>query len=345
MRTLPLWTLPLALLLAAPAHAEPRALIIHEYGDNWEWSCDKQSAILTEVVKRKIPFDHINAKEIGSRDLSPYNMIFLSSCQSDTVYEQWNKYRDRYADWVALGGFLAIHGAWDCMAKGPPLPPGKEPKITKSYVSKGKVDESHPLMKGVGQPAEGNLLAHESYAATGDPNDIPLIVDEETQFVAYFVRPHGAGTITYGGLTFECYAPCGSCGFGDAGQVLLNEIELGSQACDLDGDGVGDPPCCLDDDGDGVCNEDDLCPGYDDRVDDDRDGVPDACDPLRVDSDGDGVPDPIDPDSAYDGADGHATADGPSSYGFGCHSGAPAAPAGLAATLALALAALGRRRR
>ncbi len=34
-----------------------------------------------------------------------------------------------------------------------------------------------------------------------------------------------------------------------------------------------------DDDGDGVCNNDDTCPGFDDNLDDDGDGIPNDCDP------------------------------------------------------------------
>lgn len=41
-----------------------------------------------------------------------------------------------------------------------------------------------------------------------------------------------------------------------------------------------------DDDGDGVPNPEDVCPGFDDRADVDGDGLPDACDP---DLDGDGL--------------------------------------------------------
>jgi hypothetical protein len=50
---------------------------------------------------------------------------------------------------------------------------------------------------------------------------------------------------------------------------------------------------CPDDDGDGVCNDVDACPGFDDTLDDDGDGVPDDCDPCPVDNpddtDGDGI--------------------------------------------------------
>ncbi|HKK78942.1 MAG TPA: T9SS type A sorting domain-containing protein, partial [Phaeodactylibacter sp.] len=35
---------------------------------------------------------------------------------------------------------------------------------------------------------------------------------------------------------------------------------------------------CPDDDGDGVCNASDICPGFDDNVDSDGDGIPDGCD-------------------------------------------------------------------
>jgi hypothetical protein len=58
----------------------------------------------------------------------------------------------------------------------------------------------------------------------------------------------------------------------------------------FDGDGDG----CLDDaDNDGVVDLHDLCPGFDDSVDDDVDQVPDACDDS-IDSDGDSVPNDTD---------------------------------------------------
>ncbi|MBX3157449.1 MAG: hypothetical protein KF773_15850 [Deltaproteobacteria bacterium] len=38
---------------------------------------------------------------------------------------------------------------------------------------------------------------------------------------------------------------------------------------------------CPDDDGDGVCNDVDRCPGSDDRLDGDQDGIPDGCDTWK----------------------------------------------------------------
>ena len=63
---------------------------------------------------------------------------------------------------------------------------------------------------------------------------------------------------------------------------------------------IGTPvPCTGDADWDGVCDEDDLCPGSNDLVDSDGDGVPDGCDECEgsidaIDVDVDGIPDGCD---------------------------------------------------
>ena len=79
--------------------------------------------------------------------------------------------------------------------------------------------------------------------------------------------------------------PCGPCG---DGTVLCNGLE--ATLCI----GAGDDP-----DGDGLCGDDDVCPGFDDRTDADADGVPDGCDICAdgddfADLDADGVPDACD---------------------------------------------------
>ncbi|WP_188476220.1 gliding motility-associated C-terminal domain-containing protein [Dokdonia pacifica] len=50
--------------------------------------------------------------------------------------------------------------------------------------------------------------------------------------------------------------------------------------------GTADATCLLDSDGDGVLDSMDICPGFDDAVDNDLDGVPDGCD---QDDDNDGI--------------------------------------------------------
>lgn len=69
---------------------------------------------------------------------------------------------------------------------------------------------------------------------------------------------------------------------------------------DLDLDGI--PDDCdpmMDDDQDGVENELDLCTGHDDNIDFDFDGIPDGCDSI-IDSDGDGISNSQDQCEGYD---------------------------------------------
>lgn len=75
-----------------------------------------------------------------------------------------------------------------------------------------------------------------------------------------------------GGEGALCDAMASGCAFVDTAQPCEP-----STPQDDDGD-----PCPLDDpddsDDDGTCDSDDRCPGYDDALDDDGDGVPDDCD-------------------------------------------------------------------
>ena len=69
---------------------------------------------------------------------------------------------------------------------------------------------------------------------------------------------------------------------------------LGDDSVDEDDDGIIDAcDALVDSDGDGVANSVDLCEGHDDAVDEDNDGLPEPCDTL-VDSDNDTVPDSLD---------------------------------------------------
>ena len=88
---------------------------------------------------------------------------------------------------------------------------------------------------------------------------------------------------------------------GDADGVPDHEDRClaGDDSVDNDTDGV--PDACdtlVDSDGDGVADADDRCDGHDDAVDVDNDGTPDACDDL-LDNDGDGI------DNTNDRCNGH----------------------------------------
>ena len=66
----------------------------------------------------------------------------------------------------------------------------------------------------------------------------------------------------------------------------------------MDGDGIPDgcDSCMMGDaDNDGVCDNVDICIGFDDRIDTDGDGIPDGCDTCTAgDADNDGICDDVD---------------------------------------------------
>jgi len=69
-----------------------------------------------------------------------------------------------------------------------------------------------------------------------------------------------------------------SCDDGDPNTI--NDVyAIGS--CECIGEAVGG---CADSDNDGVCDEDDICNGYNDSIDSDEDGTPDGCDDCPDDS-------------------------------------------------------------
>ena len=78
-----------------------------------------------------------------------------------------------------------------------------------------------------------------------------------------------------------------------------------NDSIDEDLDGIPDGcDLIIDNDNDGISNDEDLCDGFNDSIDIDNDSIPDACDSL-IDRDNDGVDDeidqfPDDPTEAYD---------------------------------------------
>ncbi|MGB0715311.1 MAG: lectin-like domain-containing protein, partial [Phycisphaerae bacterium] len=81
--------------------------------------------------------------------------------------------------------------------------------------------------------------------------------------------------------------------------------------CQNDSNGNGTPNACEDNDGDGIANHLDQCPGHNDNVDTDGDSIADGCDECPNDNpndtDGDGVCESVD---ICQGSDDNADADG-----------------------------------
>ena len=166
----------------------------------------------------------------------------------------------------------------------------------------GKVDDTGAYVKSNGSPdgavyitagssgkISGGSLDHEAmYFSISALGSCVLEVDGSTLHVK-FLRETGAVDDYF---TIEKEALCtigGSCDDGDD----CTENDIYDSNCDCAGSPLPDS------DGDGICDDLDVCPGFDDTIDTDGDGVPDGCDICagsddNVDTDGDGVPDGCD---------------------------------------------------
>ncbi len=153
----------------------------------------------------------------------------------------------------------------------------------------------------------GEVLVAGGVAASGDSETLSSAelydpLSDSWSTTASMATPrgaHGAGLLQDGRVIVVGGVSSG---------VLLPSSELFDRCLgeDADGDGIcDDEDVCpgfddlLDSDGDTVPDGCDLCPGFDDLLDSDGDTVPDGCDLCaghddRVDTDGDGVPDGCD---------------------------------------------------
>ena len=165
---------------------------------------------------------------------------------------------------------------------------------------------NHPILTGVNSFDSGSSGYINVITLEPGAEQVALYSDGVTELIAT-MQTNGTRVV---GLNF--YPP--STGIRadfwdentDGDLIMANALDWAANACPL-----GDA------DNDGVCDFDDICPGFDDTADRDGDGNPDDCDPCPLDVlddwDGDGVCDTDDicqgGDDAVD-TDGDLTPDG-----------------------------------
>ncbi len=151
------------------------------------------------------------------------------------------------------------------------------------------VQPAHPILSGVVSFSNGTAGFINTLSLAGGANRVAYFSDGFTELIA--TREQNGTRVV--GLNF--YPPS-------------SDIRSDFWASNTDGDLIManaldwtmTVSCPLGDaDGDGVCDVDDLCPGFDDRADADFDGIPDGCDicvgeDSAGDTDGDGFCDDVD---------------------------------------------------
>ena len=295
--------LVLGLFLSQAASAQ-RALVLQ---DALPMGYD---SLQQELTVRGITYDVVGRTgltNLTNVDLLEYHMVFVSECQSDLFYEDFNTDFARYESFVFRGGFLSIHPSF-CGQPGNTaveFPGGMISTVGVGWIDMGIVQvPGHLLLTSLPTFFYGNPVAWDGLNS-GDliAGDIVLVYDGLFGLPIAIERFHGAGAAVVSTMLVSYAYGSGE----DAGQYHENQVLYGATfGCpDFDGDGVCDPddPCPLDapddSDIDGVCDSDDVCPGQNDNLDSDGDGVPNGCDLCPgghdiLDSDGDGTVDGCD---------------------------------------------------
>jgi len=268
-----------------------KALVVKDTTWSWGSGCGQGGGVEQELFDQGVDYDVVGSANLAATQLFDYKMVFLADCQKDPLYTAWNAKLADFDTYVAAGGMLNVHATNNCdnatltpdIPGGTPIDSGND---TSPSGSLNAAELGNPILLDLPNPSTGSSLAHDAYPSTGNPLD-RILMTGTTGDPILFQRDWGAGLIIYGGLTYECYQhTCGSCGAGDAGTVLRNEVTFGNSrlahACPA-----------YDADWDGVCDDVDVCNGHDDNLDSDGDGVADGCDTCPLDNpddtDGDGV--------------------------------------------------------
>ena len=253
-------------------------------------------------------------------DLATVDQIWVAACQPNVLYTAWNDRLGDVEDWVEDGGAVSLHaanvGCGSATGGVLPRPPGGAPTAFQNTQDELVFERPlHPIVRGLSDPlvaSTGLALAINTWVDTGESRDVVVLASTAGAPVT-FTRAMGCGMVVVTGMPLEQLADAGDPAGGDliAGHITLLEPYVAhTPGTGVDDDGDDIPESCdvcpediqNDDDFDGRCNSDDLCPGFDDTDDADGDQFPDACDvcpadpdPSQFDLDDDGVGDACDP--------------------------------------------------
>ncbi len=135
-----------------------------------------------------IPYEVHTSAEFGTLDFDNFSMIIFSSDQSQTFYDAYASYVDKFTAYVEGGGFLNFFTAdgWNGGMLNAPLPGGMA--WSQYYENYNNVDDpAHPVMAGIPNPFFGpwsasyghfyNLPADAHIIATEQYNVMPTIVE------------------------------------------------------------------------------------------------------------------------------------------------------------------------
>jgi hypothetical protein len=188
--------------------------------DAFPWGLDSLQQVLNA---NGIPFDLVDSSQMGTIDMSQYEVVFLSSDQPQDFYGNYNGNLTRFEDYVQNGGFLWVGAAaWGFNGgdfNGGQLPGGATVVGPVFEDLNDVLDPTHPTMQGVPNPFSGTSASHAAFEnlpagtnviASGQSSGLPTLIEYE----------FGAGRVLAFGQTMEFGFQFGQ----DAGRILENSV-------------------------------------------------------------------------------------------------------------------------
>jgi subtilisin family serine protease len=187
--------------------------------DYYPWGSD---ALLQLLNANQITYDLANSSQMGSIDLSAYEVVFISSDQPQYFYDNYNANTTRFAEYVEMGGFLWVGAAawgWNGGSfQGGQLPGGVT--VWPNFESYNDVEDNlHPVVQGVDDPFWGTDASHAYFQNL--PDDVTVIADGYyTGLPTLIEYDYYAGKVLAFGQTLEYSYMYGYAG----GRILSNSV-------------------------------------------------------------------------------------------------------------------------
>lgn len=201
----------------APVAAGGSVLV---FMDAYPWGVD---SLLQVLNTNGIPYDLAGSWDMGTVDMSQYEVIFLSSDQPVDFYANYSASFSRFDEFVRNGGFLWVGAASGGFNggdfTGSQLPGGATVGPLFGEILNTVVDASHPTMVGVPDPFYGNAVTHTYFEnlpfgtnviARGQDSGQPTLIEYDLDAGRVLAL---AQTLEYGYAAGE-----------DAGIILANAV-------------------------------------------------------------------------------------------------------------------------
>ena len=187
--------------------------------DIFPWDRD---SLLQVLNANGIPFDIADSSQMGTIDMSQYEVVFISSDQTQDFYNNYNANFTAFEDYVLTGGFLWVGAAaWGFNGgdfNGSLLPGGATVIGPVIEEFNDIVDPSHPTMQGVPNPFFGTFASHAAFENL--PIGANIIARAQNSGLPTLIEyTFGAGQVLAFGQTLEFHL-----GIGDPGLILENGV-------------------------------------------------------------------------------------------------------------------------